>query len=107
MIAAVATVLVLFFAPLVWMLVSRRGDLVAMWLMQNALLAGGYFFLPETAEQLNQPHLGPAILDAGVSVVVVNTLGVSHSAAHPGIYLFFCQACPRRDQAAFWSAGNF
>ena len=75
MIAAVATVLILFFAPLIWMLVSRRGDLVAMWLMQNALLAGGYFFLPETSEQLNQPNLGPAILDAGVSVVVVNTLG--------------------------------
>jgi oligosaccharide repeat unit polymerase len=74
-ITAAGIVLVLFFVPLTWMLVSRRGDFVAMWLMQNALLAVGYFFLPQTADKVDNPNLAPSILHAGGSVVIVNALG--------------------------------
>lgn len=71
----IITMIILFCAPLGWMLVSGRGDFAAMWLMQNALLAGGYFFLPQTAEALNIPYLAPTILRAGVWIGVINAIG--------------------------------
>jgi oligosaccharide repeat unit polymerase len=75
LIEAVATVLVLFFLPLTWMLISRRGDFAGIWLMQNGLLAVGFFFLPQTAFELGTPNLGPEILRAGGLVATINALG--------------------------------
>jgi len=71
----VGNVIGLFFIPLIWMLRSGRGDFAAMWLMQNALIAGGYFFLPETSEALGLPGVGPVILRAGVWIGLINALG--------------------------------
>jgi oligosaccharide repeat unit polymerase len=75
LISAAATVLVLFFLPLTWMMISRRGDFAGIWLMQNGLLAVGFFFLPQTAFELGIPNLGPEILRAGGLVASINALG--------------------------------
>lgn len=91
MISAAGTVFILFFVPLTWMLVSRRGDFVGIWLMQNALLAVGYFFLPQTAYGLNIPDLGPAILHAGGLVVIVNALGFLILLVALGLAFFFAR----------------
>lgn len=74
-VAAAGTVFVLLAVPILVMLISHRGDMVGMWLMQNGLLAGGFFFLPITAFRLDVPNLGPSILDAGCWVAIVNALG--------------------------------
>ena len=73
--AAAGTVFALLFVPLVWMLLSHRADFSAIWLMQNGLLAGGYFFLPETAYTLNLPDVASGILNASGAVAIVNALG--------------------------------
>jgi len=74
-ITAVGTVVILLCVPLIWMLVSQRGDFAGIWLMQNGMLAIGYFFLPQTAVELDPPSLGPEILQAGGLVVTINALG--------------------------------
>ncbi|HEY4414574.1 MAG TPA: O-antigen polymerase [Verrucomicrobiae bacterium] len=71
---ASGSIAALFFIPLGWMLISRRGDFTAMWLMQNALLAGGYFFLPATAA-LDIPSLTTSIIAAGGLIVIINAVG--------------------------------
>lgn len=86
---AAGIMVVLFFAPLTWMVVSRRGDYVGMWLMQNALLAGGYFFLPDTADRPGMHVLTPAILHAGVLVAAVNAFGFSILLVTLGSAYFF------------------
>jgi oligosaccharide repeat unit polymerase len=75
--AVTVAMLVLFFVPLTWMLVTRRGDIMAMWLMQGALLLGGYFFLPQSSESLNIRNLAPDIIRAGVWVTLLNVAGFS------------------------------
>lgn len=72
---ASATIFILLLVPIVWMLVARRVDFAAIWIMQNGLLAGGYFFLGETAYALSLPEVAQSILDAGASIVFVNALG--------------------------------
>lgn len=91
MIAAAGTVLILFFVPLTWMLVSRRADFMAMWLMQNALLAGGYFFLDQTAVALDIPKLIPAIMQTGVLVAVINALGFTILLVTLGLTFLFAR----------------
>ena len=87
--SAAGTVFVLLAVPLAWMLAAGRGDLVAIWLMQNAMLAGGYFLLPETAGELNLPKLTTSIVNTGGLVAMINALGFSILLVTLGLtYLF-------------------
>jgi oligosaccharide repeat unit polymerase len=74
-IAAGGTIFLLLFIPIVWMVVSRKANFAAIWIMQNGLLAGGYFFLPETAYALNLPEVAINILNTGSSIVIINAVG--------------------------------
>jgi oligosaccharide repeat unit polymerase len=60
--------------PVAWVLLSDVLDLVAFFLVQNALLIVGYFFLPVTAYKLT-PDLAAGILRAGPLVVLINAIG--------------------------------
>ena len=73
--AANASIFFLLLVPIVWMILARRVDFAAIWVMQNGLLAGGYFFLGETAYALSLPDVAQSILDAGGSIVLINALG--------------------------------
>jgi oligosaccharide repeat unit polymerase len=66
----------LILIPMYWVLVSDVLDLFAFFLVQNALLIAGYFFLPVTAYKLT-PDVAPGILQAGPLVLLINALGFS------------------------------
>lgn len=72
---AEATIFFLLLVPILWMILARRADFAAIWVMQNGLLAGGYFFLPETAFALSLPEVAIPILHTGGAIVLVNALG--------------------------------
>lgn len=74
-IAAEGTIFVCLFVPFVWLVTSRRADFAAIWIMQNGLLAGGYFFLPETAYALGIPEVASKILNAGGAIAIINAVG--------------------------------
>lgn len=59
--------------PLAWVLISGVLDLFAFFLVQNALLILGYFFLRITAWRLD--NVAPDILRAGPLVIWINTAG--------------------------------
>ena len=69
--AALAGVLIV--VPAAWVLVSGVLDLFAFFLVQNALLIVGFFFLQTTAWRLDA--VAPDILRAGPLVVLINAAG--------------------------------
>lgn len=73
--AAGGTIFICLFVPIVWLVLSRRADFAAIWIMQNGLLAGGYFFLPETAYALSLPEVAIKILNTGGAIAIINALG--------------------------------
>ena len=68
--ALAATLIVI---PVAWVLVSGVLDLFAFFLVQNALLIVGFFFLQITAWRLDA--VAPEILLAGPLVVLINAIG--------------------------------
>lgn len=72
-IVAGMTTIVLLLVPLLWVVKSRIVDIFALCLSQNALLMGGYFFLPTTAFRMGR--LGEAIERTGALVVLLNAIG--------------------------------
>jgi len=71
---AIGLTATLITVPVIWVLVSDVLDLVAFFLLQNALLIAGYFFLKTTAWKLD-PDLAAGILRAGPLVVLINAIG--------------------------------
>ena len=82
--AGLAAALILL--PVAWVLMSGVLDLFAFFLVQNALLILGYFFLGVTAWKLD--GVGPGILSAGPLVVLINATGFATLFAVMGITYF-------------------
>jgi oligosaccharide repeat unit polymerase len=74
-VAAGGTIFLCLFVPIVWLVLSRRADFAAIWIMQGGLLAGGYFFLPETAYALSLPEVAIKILNTGGAIAIINAVG--------------------------------
>ena len=60
--------------PATWIIITASIDLVAFFLVWEALIMSGYFFLNITAWKLG-PELGQGILHAAPLVVLINTTG--------------------------------
>ena len=73
---AIILISLLVIIPAAWVLLSDVLDLVAFFLVQNALLIVGYFFLPVTAWKL-APDLATGIMRAGPLVILINAIGFS------------------------------
>jgi oligosaccharide repeat unit polymerase len=73
--------------PVAWVMVSGVLDLFAFFLVQNALLIAGYFFLGITAWKLD--GVGPGILRAGPLVVLINAAGFATLFVVMGMTYFF------------------
>jgi oligosaccharide repeat unit polymerase len=73
---AIALISLLIIIPVAWVVLSDVLDLVAFFLVQNALLIVGYFFLPVTAWKLT-PDLATGIMQAGPVVLLINAIGFS------------------------------
>lgn len=71
--AAAALAGALIVIPVAWVLLSGVLDLFAFFLVQNALLIAGFFFLEITAWRLDS--VAPEILRAGPLVVLINAIG--------------------------------
>ena len=63
----------LIVVPVAWVLLSDVLDLFAFFLVQNALLIAGFFFLEITAWRLDT--VAPDILRAGPLVILINAIG--------------------------------
>lgn len=70
---AAGLALSLVLLPAAWVMASGVLDLFAFFLVQNALLIAGYFFLGVTAWKLD--GVGPGILRAGSLVALINAAG--------------------------------
>ena len=83
-----ATVLaaVLILIPVGWVLISGVLDLFAFFLVQNALLIVGYFFLGVTAWRLE--GVAPAILQSGPVVLLINATGFATLFSVMGVTYF-------------------
>jgi len=73
---AIALISLLVIIQVAWVLLSDVLDLVAFFLVQNALLVVGYFFLPVTAWKLT-PDVATGIMRAGPVVILINAIGFS------------------------------
>ena len=84
--AAFSLTALLIILPLAWVLASGVLDLFAFFLVQNALLIAGYFFLGITAWKLD--GFGPGILRAGPLVVLINAIGFTTLFVTMGVAYF-------------------
>lgn len=84
--AAAGLAAALIVLPVAWVMASGVLDLFAFFLVQNALLIAGYFFLGVTAWKLD--GVGPGILRAGPLVVLINAIGFAVLFAAMGVTYF-------------------
>ncbi len=83
---AIGCIAALIIIPLTWVFISGTLDLIAFFLVENALLIVGYFFLGTTAWKLDV--IGTTILQRGALVVLINAIGFAAVLIFMGLTYF-------------------